>query len=170
MVVTPRGQLALKVCAPGPSGCLLILSPTECSFGQKPRSFCSPSLECLLLILPPLLYYIRPGVSPYVLWGSGSRNLLFNHPLLPPSAQECSRLSAFEGEKLYPSPLASSTPGMCGLGSYTVPAADLQGSFACADNHDLALWPPQSPPPRHTLLQSRDSAWVRSKVMTCPGS
>ena len=46
---------------------------------------------------------------------------LFNQPLLLPSAQECSRLSTFEGEKLYLSSLFSSTPGMCGLGQLSSP-------------------------------------------------
>lgn len=46
---------------------------------------------------------------------------LFNQPLLPPSAQERSRPSAFEGEKLYLSPPFNSTPGMCGLGQLLSP-------------------------------------------------
>lgn len=57
-----------------------------------------------------------------------------------------------------------------GWGSYTVPAADLQGSFACADNHDLALWPPR-------LCRLLDTPYCslsrqclgQSKVMTVQG-
>lgn len=61
-----------------PSGCFLILSQTEHAVScQNLCSFCSPILECLLLILPPVLYYIPLGVSQNGFCGSGSRNLPF---------------------------------------------------------------------------------------------
>lgn len=54
---------------------------------------------------------------------------LFNQPLLPPSAQECSRLSAFEGENLYLSPPFNSMPGMCGLGQLLSPCGWTEGKL-----------------------------------------
>lgn len=78
---------------------------------------------------------------------------LFNQPLLPPSAQECSRQSTFEGEKLYLSPLFSSTPGMCGLGQLLSPCCWPAGKL-----HLHWRWWPGSlasssvPSPGHTLL------------------
>ena len=120
----PEGSWPWKVCAPGPIWAPYSLPDRACSF--RPES--------------PLILLSQPGMPSFHLAASHlscttfhqefllmcSVGLvlgicLFNQPLLPPSAQECSRLSTFEGEKLYLSPLFSSTPGMCGLGQLLSP-------------------------------------------------
>ena len=83
----PEGNWPWKLCAPAPIWVCPYSLPECALFGQNPRSFCSPSLECLLLILPLILYDIPPQVSPLVFCGSGSRNLPFPST---PTATLCS--------------------------------------------------------------------------------
>lgn len=142
---TQRAAGPWKVCAPGPIWVspyplpqqrVLFLArnpahsalPAQNAFFSSCRlSYTTFDQEFLLMCSGGLVLGICFSITPYC------------HPL-PRSAPGCQLLRVKNCIRVL---WLVQHQACVGWGSYTVPAADLQGSFACADNHDLALWPPR---------------------------